>query len=157
MKIKTFRGKLADGDQQEINLRTIDGKIGYRIVKFSLMCKQPGAGNQESVVKIYKVKQTAAIPTAAATINFEDNSLLAAGIFTASTNQKTDPEDLAIIFDNEVFNQNIFVTHTDNEGALDINYYLELEQTKLNDNESTMATLQSIRTKYEESTPAGPS
>jgi len=145
MPIKTFRGLIATGAQDTVVLHTNDGSIGYRIVKFSLMCKQPGAGNQESVVKIYKIKQTAAIPTSGATIDFSDNTMLAAGIFTASTNQKTDPEDLAIIFDNEIFNQDIFITHTDNEGALEINYYIELEQMKLDLNENTVATLKDIR------------
>jgi len=145
MPIKSFRGLLVDGGTDIVSLHTNTGSTGYRIVKFSLMCKQPGAGNQESVVKIYKIPQTTAIPTAGATINFSDNTLLAAGIFTASTNQKTDPEDLSVIFDNEVFNQDIYITHTDNEGSLDINYYIELEQVKLDLNENTVATLKDIR------------
>ena len=41
-------------------------------------------------------------------------------------------------------------------GTTNGNYYLELEQIKLNDNESTMATLQSIRSTFEALTPAGP-
>ena len=145
MPIKSFRGLLVDGGTDIVSLHTNTGSTGYRIVKFSLMCKQPGAGNQESVVKIYKIPRTTAIPTAGATINFSDNTLLAAGIFTASTNQKTDPEDLSVIFDNEVFNQDIYITHTDNEGSLDINYYIELEQVKLDLNENTVATLKDIR------------
>lgn len=149
MPIKTFRGQLVDGGQDTVVLHTNDGSTGYRIVKFSLMCVQPGLGNQESVVKIYKVDQTTdpllVPPVTGATINFNDNTMLAAGIFTASTNQKTDPEDLAIIFDNEVFNQDIYITHTDNEGALSINYYIELEQMSLDLNESTVATLKDIR------------
>lgn len=143
-KIKSFRGLLADGGVDTITLHTNTGSTGYRIVKFSLMCKQPGLGNQESVVKIYKIPQTG-ILTSGATIDFTDNTMLAAGIFTASTNQKTDPEDLSIIFDNEVFNQDIYVTHTDNEGTLDINYYIELETVKLDLTENTVATLKDIR------------
>jgi hypothetical protein len=144
-RIISFRGLMADGTQERILLKTKEGLKGYRIVKFSLMCKEPGVGNQESVVKVYKVKQALPIATANAAINFSDGTLLAAGIFTASTNQKTDPEDLAIIFESEVFNQDIFVTHTDNEGALDINYYLELEAMELDLNESTVATLKNMR------------
>tara|TARA_Y100000593_G_scaffold11847_1_gene21536 strand:+ start:1440 stop:1889 length:450 start_codon:yes stop_codon:yes gene_type:complete len=144
MPIKTFRGQLGDGDQQVINLHTNNGSTGYRITKFQLMCVQPGSTNQENVVKIYKISQTT-VPTSGATIDFSDNTLLAAGIFSASANQKTDPEDLAIIFDSEVFNQDIYITNTDNENAVSINYYIELEQVKLDMNENTVATLKDIR------------
>jgi|TARA_R110000824_G_scaffold379691_1_gene571764 hypothetical protein len=142
--IRSFRGQLDDGEQEKISLHTNTGKQGYRIVKFSLMCVQPGAGNQESVVQIFKDQQST-VPTSAATIDFSQNRLLAAGIFTASTNQKTDPEDLAIIFDNEIFNQDIFITHTDNEGTLAINYYIELEFMNLALDQATVATLKDIR------------
>jgi hypothetical protein len=143
-RVLSFRGQLDDGEQEKIPLETIRGMKGYQITKFSLMCVQPGLGNQESVVQIFKEKQ-ATVPTSAATVNFSQNRLLAAGIFTASTNQKTDPEDLSVIFDNEIFNQDIFITHTDNEAALPINYYFELEQTDLNMDEATVATLKNIR------------
>ena len=142
--IKSYRGLIADGGQDTVPLHTNDGKIGYKIVKFSLMCKQPGLGNQESVVKIYKVPP-GTIPTSAATIDFNDNTLIAAAIFTASTNQKTDPEDLSVIFDNEIFNQDIYVTHTDNEGALDINYYFELEQIDLTEDQALVAIVKNLR------------
>ena len=142
--IKSYRGLLADGEKHTIPLHTNNGKTGYKIVKFSLMCKQPGLGNQESVVKIFKTPQ-GTIPTSGATIDFTQTTLVAAGIFTASTNQKTDPEDLAIIFDGEVFNQDITITHTDNEGALDINYYFELEQINLTEDQALVAIVKNLR------------
>jgi len=142
--IKTFRGQLADGEQETIRLSTVRGQIGYRIVKFQLMCVQPGLGNQESIAQLFTNEQ-ATVPTSAGIVDFDNSELLAAAIFTASTNQKTDPEDLAVIFDHVKFNQDIYITHTDNEGALPINYYLELEQTKLDINEATVATMKDMR------------
>ena len=141
---KSFRGKLADGGQDHIRLSTNNGLTGYQITKFQLMCKQPGLGNQESVVLITKSK-VETVPTSAATIDFTDPLLLAAGTYTASTNQKTDPEDLHVIFDNDIINQDIFISHTDNEGALEINYYFELEQMQLSKDEATVATLKDMR------------
>ena len=130
MKIKTFRGKLADGEQQKIHLSGGDSDKGYRINKLLLMTVQPGGNNQEAVVKVYKTKETRG-PTASATINFKEDTLMGAAVFSASANQKTDPEDFAVIFDKEVVNQDIYITHTDNENAVEINYYMELEQVKM--------------------------
>jgi len=152
MTIKSFRGSLADGAQEEINLRTNDGKTGYRIVKFQLMHNEPGQHSAEHTVKIYSEKQTTTIDNA---IDFSDHSLLAAG-YILDNPDNAYPVGNVIIFDNVTFNQNIFVTHEDTVGSRLVNYYLELEQIKLNDNESTMATLQSIRSRYESYTPAGP-
>jgi len=143
MPIKSFRGKLADGDQQTIVLHTNDGSVGYRIVKFQIMMEQPGNTSQESLVKIYKVQQTKPIPVINATVDFSDNTLLAA----AFQDTNVHPSEV-IIFDNEIFNQDIYVTFTDNAagtGTDDVNYYIELEQVKLDLNENTVATLKDIR------------
>ena len=51
-----------------------------------------------------------------------------------------------IVFDNEKFNQDIFITITDADGnTTPGNYYIELETMALTDIEATMLTLQSIR------------
>ena len=60
MTIKTFRGLLADGDVQEINLRTNTGKIGYKIKRFDIITQLPGTTSYESIVKIYTIPQTSA-------------------------------------------------------------------------------------------------
>jgi len=52
-----------------------------------------------------------------------------------------------IIFDHEIFNQDIYVTHWSDSGADACNYYIELEQVKLSVDESTVATLKDIRNK----------
>jgi len=50
-------------------------------------------------------------------------------------------------FDNEKFNQDIFIYIVDAEGGTEpANYYIELETMSLSDLESTMMTLQSLRT-----------
>ena len=52
---------------------------------------------------------------------------------------------LYVVFDNVVINQDIFVTHTDTNANIPINYYLELEQIALSDNEATVATVKDMR------------
>jgi len=144
MTVKTFRGLMADGVQDIINLHTNDGKTGYRIVKFEIMFTTPGAANAEHVVKIYKISQG----TIDAVIDFSENTLLAAGYIKerAGTAAADYGHGLGpIIFDNEIFNQDIFVTHSAINSAIACNYYIELEQIPLDLNESTVATLQSIR------------
>ena len=49
------------------------------------------------------------------------------------------------VFDKEIFNQDIYLTHDENLGSLAVNYYIELEQVKLDLNENTVATLKDIR------------
>ena len=151
MAIKTYRALIADGAQEEINLRTNDGKTGYQVTKFQVISNDPNSVAAECIMKIYKAKQS----TLTDKINFSDNELLAVSYFSNSDNPAY-TADQQIIFDTVIFNQNIFVTCHSALNTEPCNYYLELEQIKLNDNESTMATLQSIRSRYESYTPAGP-
>jgi len=142
--IKTFRGLIADGGQDTINLHTNDGKTGYRIVKFQIM--NPGAGaaasEMESTVKIYKVAQA----TVDGVVDFSDNTLLGAAQLGTRVDANYQAIANIIIFDREIFNQDIYVTHENLHGdAASSNYYIELEQISLDLNESTVATLQSIR------------
>ena len=51
----------------------------------------------------------------------------------------------AVIFDQEIFNQDIFVTHKIRNGTGSVNYYIELEQISLTLDENTVATLKDIR------------
>ena len=141
--IKTFRGLIADGSQDTVVLHTNDGSTGYRIVKLNVISTSPGTTASESVVKIYKVSQT----SITATIDFNDNTLLAVGYWSAATSSGS-PATMNIIFDREVFNQDIYITHSDvGPSGIACNYYLELEQIKLDLNESTAATLKDIRNK----------
>ena len=139
--IKTFRGLIADGVQDTIVLHTNDGSIGYRIVKFEIMPKDVAAAAAEHVIKIYKVSQT----TVDGVVDFSENTLLGAGF----TNNYGDATAYNLtertIFEREIFNQDIYVTHKDMATGEPCNYYLELEQVKLDLNESTVATLKDIR------------
>jgi hypothetical protein len=137
--IKTYRGMLASGGQDHIRLKTNRGDIGYRIVKFQTISYDPSSVDAEMVHKIYKLKQSSIDEK----IDFTDGDLL--GISYGAEGGNNNPP-LNIIFDQEIFNQDIYITYFDDTGsAIPGNYYLELEQVTLNENQSTMATLQSLR------------
>lgn len=140
--IKTYRGQLIDGGQDQIRLKTNRGDIGYRITKFQIITKTPGTDTVEGVCKIYRLLQS----TIDGIVNFTDGDLLAVAEYHKEQNEAY-PLGTNIIFDQAIFNQDIYVTWAENGGGTgpSMNYYLELEQLKLNENESTMATLQSLR------------
>ena len=144
MPIKTFRALMATDTQDTIVLHTNDGSTGYRIVKLQVIPENPfAAADKELVFKIYKIPQTAQDGV----INFSDQTLLATAIYSdsdgsaAPVTQTTD----SVIFDNEIFNQDIYVTYVDKHGSQSANYYIELEQIKLSLDENTVATLKDIR------------
>jgi len=143
--IKTFRGLLADsspGNQERIRLQTIKGKTGYRIVKFQVMSEEPyGGGSSEHLVQIWKVEQT----TIDGNVNFTDSDLLAAAITNNSTSGYNYGTLSTIIFDNEIFNQDIFITGHDNQASQACNYYLELEVIPLDDAGAEYTTLKDMR------------
>ena len=141
MPIKTFRGLIADGTQDTIVLHTNDGSTGYRIVKFKISQNEPGQADIESTVKIYKIPQS----TADSVIDFSDNTLLAVGYWAGKDTAANTDTLGPIIFDQEIFNQDIYITHHDAATGEACNYYIELEQIKLDLSESTVATLKDIR------------
>jgi len=142
--IKTFRGLLADGGQDRIRLSTIKGKVGYRIVKFEGFPSTPGVTDYESTLMIWKIKQTS-VSVSSAVVNFTDSDLLAA--FYDSNNQATSyaSANRRVIFDNEIFNQDIYITHTNTDGANAFNYYIELEVIPLDDAGAEYTTLKDMR------------
>ena len=139
MKTISYKGKLANDSMATIPLSTINGKTGYRIKKFQVM--QSTDDDVEATIKIYSIPQTSNTNS----IDFSDNTLLAAAYFTSSSSGQVYPEDQNIIFDNMTFNQDIYITLRGHNFAADINYYIELEQMALSDLEATMATLKDIR------------
>jgi len=140
--IKTFRGILTDGQQNRIRLSTKKGKIGYRIVKFEIMTEEPyGGASAEHIMKIYKILQTAVT----ADVDFADGNLLAVAITNNSTAGYQYATVPSVIFDREIFNQDIYITHLDNASAQNGNYYLELETIALSDNATLVSTLRDIR------------
>jgi uncharacterized protein (UPF0179 family) len=139
--IKTFRGMIADGGQDTIVLHTNNGSTGYKIVKLQVISNQPTTASAESVVKVYKVEQS----TIDYFVDFSDNTLLGVALWSTNASAESNPEDTTVIFDQEVFNQDIYITHDTTTGSEPCNYYLELEQVKLDLSESTVATLKDIR------------
>jgi len=140
--IKTFRGLLADGGQDRIRLQTIKGKVGYRIVKFQIISETPSAAAPESIVKIFTEEQS----SATALINFTDNALLAAAYYSGA-DVPSQPQDIIIVFDKEIFNQDIYITHLDNDASVNMNYYLELEVIPLDDKGAEYTTVKDLRTR----------
>jgi len=141
MKTISYKGILADLEIKNISLRTNTGKIGYRISKFQIMANKPGDQTYESIVKIYSIPQS----SADGIIDFSDNTLMAAAIYESNAGSGSLPFYQFAIFDQETFNQDIYITAADVNGSESINYYIELEQIQLSDLEATMATLKDIR------------
>ena len=138
--IKTFRGLLEDGGQDHIRLQTIKGKVGYKINKFQIMPNEPGTDTLEAVVKIYSQEQS----TIDGKVNFTDSDLLGAAYYQDSN--AIDADSSTIIFDTEIFNQDIFVTYKEiSTTAEPCNYYIELEVIRLTDSDAEFTTLKDIR------------
>ena len=133
---------LADGAQQRISLETIRGETGYKIVNFHIFQSNPGTVGQASTVKIFTIKQTI-VSTTAADIDFSDNTLLGVASL-ADWSDRLLSQDV-VVFDNMIFNQDIYVTHTETAGTAPCNYYIEIEQMDLALDEATVATLKNIR------------
>ena len=139
--IKTFRGLLADGAQERIRLSTIQGKVGYKIIKFQLMGNDPGIDGGESSVKIYKTKQT----SITSAIDFTDSDLLAAGFWSNHNTATNYTEDVNIIFDTEIINQDIYITHLESNSTTPCNYYIELEVVPLTEQGAEYTTIKDLR------------
>ena len=139
--IKTFRGMMEHNTIQKIRLSTKEGKIGYKIVKFQMMSNSPASVAVEAIMKIFKITQSSATPV----FDFSDGNLLAGGYYVANTTP-TAPSTQNVIFEQEIFNQDVYVTYFDNYGATEpCNYYLELETISLSDNAAAVSTLRDIR------------
>jgi len=138
--IKTFRGILTDGGQVTIRLSTNNGETGYYIRKFEAMSKEPGNVSLEGSCKIFSNEQD----TVDNTVDFSNSELLAALEYHKEQNTAY-PLSTNVIFDNVAINQDIFVTWKDNTTGESLNYYIELEQIKLDLNEATVATLKDMR------------
>ena len=136
---KSFRGRLGDGDMDRIRLSTNDGLTGYRVHKFQLL---PIDSNEtvEMAIKVL-MKQPSSVTE---DIDFRDPLLLAAGIVHANADRDWSYPD-AVVFDNIIFNQDLWITAKAGSSARDINYHLELERVKLDINEATVATLKDMR------------
>jgi len=141
--IKSYRGLIADGAQNTIPLHTNDGKTGYRIKKFQLFPDTPGQNSVESTVQIFSILQSTP-STTAVTVDFSDITLLGAAFYAAASSADNS-EKTVVVFDNMTFNQDIFVTHTNTSGSQPINYYIELEQISLSEDQALVAIVKNLR------------
>tara|TARA_Y100001963_G_C6488146_1_gene312145 strand:+ start:112 stop:546 length:435 start_codon:yes stop_codon:yes gene_type:complete len=139
MPVKSFRGLIEPDVVDQVSLHTNNGAIGYQIKKFQIIGHNPQIEGYESVLKIYSTPQT----TVDGVINFSDNTLLGA-IFLTGDHAPSQMFEQVIVIDNIKFNQDIYITHSNTQGHA-VNYYIELEQVKLDLNENTVATLKDIR------------
>ena len=147
MPIKSFRGLMASGTQDTVVLHTNTGSTGYKIKKFQIMPHVPGDNNdQELIVMIWKVKQstTALGDNTTTRPDFSNNILLACAFAVNDTDNQLNYNETTV-FDNEIFNQDIYITNKGQDNPSSVNYYIELEQVKLDLNENTVATLKDIR------------
>ena len=136
--IKTFRGSLAHGTEDSIRLSTIQGKVGYRIVKYQTIAADPMNASTESVTQIWKTSQS----SIGDTIDFSEPTLLAAAHI--SHNQTSGAGTFNyVVFDNETFNQDIYISTSANPGP--VNYYIELEVIPLSDTGAEYATIKDLR------------
>jgi len=137
--IKTFRGLLLDLGVDKIRLSTKDGKMGYRIKKFEVITETPGQANVEATVTISKVDFTPLNK-----IHLTDGNVLGVAFYSGNSSAHIYPTSQVMIFDQEVFNQDIYVGNNDLQGEA-MNYYLELETIKMTDNAAAVSTLRDIR------------
>jgi len=140
MVVKTFRGLLADGAQERIKLQTSTGKVGYRIVKLKLIPSAPGVVSSENIVKVYNEFQS----SIDGLVDFADSALLGASYYNANTSGG-DVDFTTVVFDREIFNQDIYITHSDVRGSGSANYYLELEVIPLASDEAAITTVKAMR------------
>jgi hypothetical protein len=142
-KTLSYKGTIAIGEEDRIRLTTIKGKVGYQITKFDIISTAPGTSTNEFVAKITKIKDANIGPT----VKFTDGNLLAVAYVKDNAGENNTAVNKSIIFDNEKFNQDIFVNISDAAGGTTpCNYYIELETMPLSDLEATMITLKSLRT-----------
>jgi len=144
MPIKSFRGKIADGVIDTIALHTNNGSIGYRIIKFEIVTSAPTT-TSEHLCQVWSIENSAEAAKGLATIDFNDNTLLATALWSNDSSAQTYSDDFHVVFDNIIFNQDIYVTNQTINGSNECNYHLELEQIKLDLSENTVATLKDIR------------
>jgi len=132
-KVHSFRGLLADGGQDKINLERQNVNIAYRIVKFALFPGDPpGTTPRDSAVSIWREEQSSVVVG----VDFTNTDLLGAGLWFNGTYETDD----VVIFDNILFSRNIYVTHFDSIGSGAMNYYIEIEEVPV-----TASTLMQIK------------
>lgn len=145
-RIISYRGLLADGEQDIINLHTNDGKTGYKIVKLDVFPENPGhTADKELLVTVWSVEQATHAAGPATTVDFNNQELLAVGYFTENSSGSVVTNPAVVIFDNRIVNQDIFVINQDQSTGESANYYIELEQIDLTEDQALVAIIKNLR------------
>jgi len=127
MSIKTFKGKLEVGQQDQIYLHGGEPAQGYKIVKFKIISNKPYDAADEHIVQIWKIRQASVSPL----VDFDDDALLGVAIINSDSAGYRYASTSTIIFDDTVFNQDIYVTGANTDGTSAVNYYIELKQVTM--------------------------
>lgn len=123
-----FSGLLANATQATIPLHGGDAETGYRVKDFRIMPEKPLTNSNESLLQIWKTKQDAgALST---DVNFDDPEFLGMAIWSNNATTENYPEDLTVFFDDEVVNQDLYVTCFETSGR-SMNFMLTLEEVKM--------------------------
>jgi len=128
-KVHSFRGLIPSGEETKIRIEGAVGAIAWRIVKFELMGYKPGDGSEGSYECIAKIARNP-VASVSGTVDFTDANILAVGLCFSNTGPHYS-EQVYTVFDNDLFNRNIFVSQIDIDAARSLNYYIELEEVKL--------------------------
>jgi len=124
-KVHSFRGRLGDSGQDEINLERQNVNLAYRITKFQLCLTIPGTSDNLQVLQIFKEKQTGTFLTS---IDFDNPDLLGAGYIADGVGNADTPDHPPTIFDNILFSRNIYITNKSVSGSNTANWYIEIEE-----------------------------
>ena len=145
--IKSFRGQIASGDSIKIRLHTNNGLTGYIVKDFRIMGANPTVNEDEAVVKLFSVQPVDAtgVPTADALVDLSSPTLLAVGLYTGRATTRSYPINEIVIFESTKINQDVYLTSVETVTGNPVNYYIELEQIKLDTTEATVATLKDMR------------
>ncbi|HIA04978.1 MAG TPA: hypothetical protein EYN66_24285 [Myxococcales bacterium] len=128
-KVHSFKGLLADGDHRKIRIQGPVGSRAWRITKFQTISNAPKTADHVGITKVWREEPASAAITAT-TIDFDDNELLACALWREG-NLLNEVQTSIIVFDNALFVRNIWVSTTDADGAVGMNYYLELEEVNV--------------------------
>ncbi len=139
---KTFRGQIKALEQQTIRLSTNTGLQGYRIKKLNIIPIQPGAVDGEHIVQVYTTEHDTT--SLYDNVDFRDPTLLGVAFYKTDTSE-VNTDTNTVVFDNMVFNQDIYISHAELIGNLPVNYLIELEPVTLSKDEAALATLKDMR------------
>lgn len=146
MPIKTFRASIDNNTSHTLRLSTNNGLTGYKINKFQVMNEAPSSQDYEQVYKVYTTDTNENVGTPTNTVDLSDQQLIAVAF---DNGQGGTPGRFftGIIHEDMIVNQDLYVTMlaASGGGTTVGNYYIELEQVKLDLNEATVATLKDMR------------